>query len=279
MSGRTAGIGRLTLTVAFAGACWCAPLGAQRGEPKSFEVASVREVVSQAGRSPARFRVIPSGRFEALNVPLRMLILYAFGANGYELEGDPAWLRSARFDIVANAGTSVDERVAKILLQDLLATRFSLVTRREPRRVQAYALTVAKPGKLGPGMRPTTFRDCDTERVSAALRDEVQGSLLTAGHDPCVGFVGFDDNALRAMGGDMDYVVSRLSAITGRPVLDRTKLPGRYDISARWALDHPADTGPSLETALQEQLGLKLKPEMTTLQMLVIDGVQRPTPN
>jgi uncharacterized protein (TIGR03435 family) len=183
------------------------------------------------------------------------------------------------------------------MIRSMLAERFNLKTHREPRQVDVYALVTARAdGKLGPELMPSTI-DCQAlaatrrgggpppepskpgERPQCGAR-VLPGELLTGGQ-PMLELVGL------------------LAGTVGRSVIDRTGLKGTYDIHLRWTPDivrqqatgaTPNATvringvefdpnGPSIFTALQEQLGLKLESERGTVEALVIDHIERPTPD
>jgi len=285
-------------------------VSAQAPKP-AFEVASVR--LNTANRDSMTFGG-PPGRFEASNVTLELLITQAYGVSPERLDGGPGWVRGARgdhYDIAARApdGAPADQR--NLMLQSLLEDRFSLVTHRETRESQVYALVLARDtGALGPRLTPTS-EDCvriraeqraAAAREAAARRGRGAGAGRAAGpgapRAPCTsrtsqravpggGFV-----ATYSMSGlTMAAFARLLEGSVGGPVEDRTGLAGEYDIELEF-LRQPALTtvapgesasivgdAPSVFTALEEQLGLKLQGTPGLLEFLVIDSIERPDPD
>jgi uncharacterized protein (TIGR03435 family) len=171
-----------------------------------------------------------------------------------------------------------------LMVRALLADRFKLKTHLETRDGPIYALVVARPdAKLGPRMSPATF-DC-TSWLAARNRGErvappppSNGDGLACGFQSSLG-------SIRGRGqiADLAFVLSFLDVL-GRPIVDRSGLTGDYEIELRWTPD--ADRArrvdadlPSLFTAVREQLGLKLEPTTGPVEVLVIDSVERPTPD
>lgn len=285
-----------------------APSSSTEPEQKpAFEVTSVRPntVVSDSMSIGG-----PPGRFDARNVSLELLITQAYGVRRELLEGGPDWIRGERYDIAATAqaGAPADER--NLMLQSLLEDRFKLVTRRETREGDVYALVLARDdAELGPRLTPT-IDDCARireERAAAARESSRRGGRgAKAGRGggrgapraPCTsrtsqrarqggGFV-----ATYSMGGVTLQALARLlERSVGAPVEDRTGLAGDYDVELEF-LRQPAlatvapgesasiaDDAPSVFTAVEEQLGLKLQVERGLLEYLVIERVEHPEPD
>ena len=144
------------------------------------------------------------------------------------------------------------------MLRNLLADRFKLVVHRELREMPAYALVNAKTdGTLGPQMRRSEI-DCEAEaaRAFAAKRGGAP-----PGQKPIVRCrISTNAGRIVGTGTTITELMRRLSAPLGRAVVDRTGLSGSFDLELQWSPDQAADTpGPSLFTAIQEQLGLKLE--------------------
>ena len=265
--------------------------------PPSFEVASVKENRSGDLRSPMRTE--PGGRFTATNVLLKFLIAEAFmGPQPVHLfsriVGGPDWINSTRFDIIAKASTEFrsspegppNELV--LMLRSLLEDRFKVRTHRETRELPVYELVVARAdGKLGPQLRQSTA-NCDgpppprqpnEPPPCGAMRGPAR---VMAGGIPMRRFA----EMLTAI-----MAVGTPASADGRLVVDKTGLSGRFAFSLTWTPDQipavapppgiqPVDpNGPSLVTALQEQLGLKLESAKGPVEVLVIDSVERPTPD
>jgi uncharacterized protein (TIGR03435 family) len=195
------------------------------------------------------------GRVTFDNASLYDCITLAYGipaGRDYELSG-PDWLDSEAFDIVATFPPGTAEPKVLAMVQRMLADRFGLQVHYETKDLQAYALTVAKDG-------PKLKRNTSTTDDGAFIHSEDR-----------VVFRSF------AMAG----LASRLSGPAfhlDRPVVDRTDLKGFYDFTLNWSAKDP--TGPSLFTAIEEQLGLHLSTEKLPFRILIVDNVNRaPTAN
>ena len=178
----------------------------------------------------------------------------AFGVDDNQLVGAPNWFISERYDVTAKPEGDLSLTYEELAprLQQLLAQRFKLAIHREMKDVQGYALVIAKGGpKLKQG----------TPGNSAG------GAIFPGG--------------LRNPNTSLDTFAAMLARPTGRPVVNKTGIAGNYDIDLRYAKDDAADSSlPSIFTALQEQLGLKLETQKVPVGMLVIDHVEKiPTEN
>jgi bla regulator protein blaR1 len=257
--------------------------------PLTFEVASIKPSAQNCGPGPcpAMIRREPGGGLRVAGVPLKMLISFAYDVRDFQITGGPAWINTDRFDINAK-GESHDEvdsatDPAKLTdeqrktdgermrerLRNLLADRFQLVTRRETKEQQVYALVVAKGGPK--------------------LQESKEGK----------GMMRMGRGMLSADGVEPAFLATSLSGQLGRPVLDKTGLTGKYDFELKWTPDPsqgpqgplgppppgvqlpppPDPNGPSLFTALTEQLGLRLESEKAPAEVLVIDRVEKPSEN
>jgi uncharacterized protein (TIGR03435 family) len=254
----------------------------------TFEVASIKPNPSTAQQMV--IRVTPSGGIDAASVIPRLLIRFAFSIDNSLIVGAPDWISSERYDVVARApdGTGIDG--TRAMLRALLAERFKLRTHVETREMSVYLLTTARADKrLGAQMRPTQVacvprNPGPLSTPPAALAAPTQGM-------PC---------ELRARlghmsGGGVDTgeLARSLSVAMSRIVVDRTGLIGTFDLvlnftpeavlfqSAQATADAvPADNAPaSIFTALQDQLGLRLEAGRAPIDVLVIDTIERPTPN
>ena len=240
----------------------------------------------------------PGGRFNAVNVPLWDLIRQAYAVQRTQLVGAPDWAETARYDIVAKAegdiqGTPPGGPAGPLnfMLQDLLEDRFKLRAHHETREMAIYALTLARAdGKLGAGLRASTV-DC------AAMRGRGRGAggppaFPPPGERPPCG-MRVAPNQVTAGGVSLTQLTQILSQFTQRIVIDRTGLKGSFDIDLTFTPERMPQgppppgappltidpNGPSLFTALQEQLGLKLESDRAPVEVLVIDHVERPTPD
>ena len=174
------------------------------------------------------------------------------------------------------------------MLRALLEERFKLVTHRETREMPIYELVVARAdGRLGPGLHKS---DVDCEALFAARRAGVAPPPRQPLEPPACGLMG---GPARTIAGavTMQQLATNLSTAVEGLVIDKTGLTGRFDFNLAWTPERlPTDApppgippidpnGPDLFTALREQLGLKLTPAKGPVDVLVIDRVERPTPN
>ena len=298
-----AAVGALAATAMFGGAIE-SRLRAQvpQTPAPAFEVASVK--LNNSGDGRVMLSQQPGGRFTATNVPLRLLIRNAYQLQDFQIVGAPAWINSERYDIVAKAedGTppetpSLDRtgpsRI-QLMIRSLLAERFQLVAHDETRELPIYALVVARSdGKLGPDLKKS---EVDCNAVFAAGRGRGMPpppppGPPQAGERPQCGIrIGMGNLAMG--GAPLPQFANSLAMFVGRTVQDKTGLAGNYDVTLTWTPDQmpqrppgapeppPADpNGPSIFTALQEQLGLKLDSQKGPVSVLVIDRVERPKEN
>jgi uncharacterized protein (TIGR03435 family) len=158
-------------------------------------------------------------------------------------------------------------------MQALLADRFMFRARWEQKQQKAYDLVLARrDGQLGPHLRKSPT---DCQALFAAARQ--QGGPLPG---PPVCGVQMVPGKLVVTGGYlMAQLADVLTSSLEQKVIDRTGLSGGYDIDLTWAADQTTDPGPSLFTALQEQLGLKLESTRRPIEVLMVDHVERPTPD
>jgi uncharacterized protein (TIGR03435 family) len=170
------------------------------------------------------------------------------------------------------------------MLQSLLADRFDLAVHREQRDLPAYALVLARrDGKLGPGIHPST-KDC--ESAAARPLDSAAAQAEYAGCSPQMGLT-----RLKLGGYTISFLASGLKRVLERPVVDKTGLQGTFEMELTWTPDPtmlPAGVpappnipaaGPSIFTALEEQLGLKLISDRAPVEVLVIDRLRGPKPD
>jgi len=197
----------------------------------------------------------PPGRLVMKNITLREAVRTAYHLNEPELFGGPKWIDSEHFDIDGKAASIVLWDQIMQMLQSLLADRFKLKVHRETRTLPVYALTIAKNGPKMP--------------------------VATEG-DPANGPTSWGSRNLTAKGVPIDILARMLADLLMRPVLDRTGLEGIYNIKLDFApLEATSDDAPApaLVTAIQEQLGLKLEATTGPVEVLVIDGAERPDAN
>lgn len=229
-----------------------------------IEAVSVKE--NKSGETGAATRPGGPGRFGGINMTLRLLINAAYGGiPTSRILGGPDWADTVRFDV---DGIGDPTQSSSALLQAALRDRFALKVRRESRQFDVYELVLARPsGNLGPGLRRSS--DCSTAEARAKSQSAVDRGDLACG-------VRQRPGRITARGVQLTNVTGYLGA--GRPVFERTGLKGYFDIDLEWA-PNPTDDGPSLFTAVQEQLGLKLESAKGPLDVIVIEHAERPKEN
>jgi uncharacterized protein (TIGR03435 family) len=242
----------------------------------------------------SRISIQPGGRLVFSNITLKQLIGTAFqrrGFDGREIIGGPGWLDAERWEVVAHAkgeltGPDGFPEPAFAMMRNLLAERFHLQVHEEQRERAVYLIEFARADRsLGRRLRRST-PDC-----AAIMRDEAQGKPPTfkpGEMRPCS--VGVPPGQIRASALTMESLASVLSSFVGRPVVDRTRLEGPFDLELDFSPESrpgfvppepgvapPTGDGPSLFTALQEQAGLKLVTGRAPVDVLVVDRAERPT--
>ena len=252
---------------------------------QSFDVASVKPSDPQA--RGVQMGLSPGGLFTARNITLKALIQEAWDVRDFQISGGPGWLDTERYDITAKGdgpGVSEDEmrkmpeaqrnKLQEELLmkvRTLLADRFQLKVHRETKELPVYALIVAKGG---PKIQPLT--EDGSPGGGLSMRRGGAGTEITGNRVP------------------LAYLVHLLSDQVGRTVLDETGLKGSYDFKMSFAPDRgpgqqppgagddrqlPESDGPSIFTAVQEQLGLKLDAQKGPVEVLVSDSAQKASAN
>jgi bla regulator protein blaR1 len=271
-----------------------------------FEVASIKPHDPNEPRT--MFRIVPGGSINMVGVTLKMLITQAYDVRDFQVSGGPAWMNTEKYDITAKAADSASEpppdprsvtpeqmktvrEQMQLRLQALLADRFQLKLRHETREMQVYALVVAKGG---PKMK-------ESEANGGAPRPMMR---MSPG-----GFGG------QQVG--MAMLAQSLSQRLGRTVIDETGLKGNYDFELNFTPDQatggfsgpggggpgvvaqgggppapppganpglpqppPIDpNGPTIFTAIQDQLGLKLESKKGPVEILVIDHAEKASEN
>jgi uncharacterized protein (TIGR03435 family) len=238
-----------------------------------FEVASIKLNKSGSGSSRSDF---DHGRFTATNEGIKGLIQYdAYGVPGPQIEGGPAWLASERFDIEAKVddttavemerlGPEERSQMKRQLIGQLLSDRFKLAVHWETKELPVYTLVAAKGGaKLTPSS------DASGSSGTSSNRGHLKASSVT-------------------MARLAETLTSILNREVGRIVVDRTGIEGRYDLALEWSPEDGSSSsasndgqgsGPSIFTALEEQLGLKLESSKGPVKILVIDRVEQPSEN
>jgi uncharacterized protein (TIGR03435 family) len=240
-----------------------------------------------------------NGRFTAQNIPLRQLIILAYadpaqgpvapGGPGLSISGGPGWISTDRYDIDARpeAGFLPTLEQSQKMLQALLEERFHLKARRETKDGPIYALVVDKGGVFNkPGLRRS--EDQSPVTPTATPGQAPPGFNPQGGGVPPRGLMMMGLGQMRATAQTITGVAGMLTVYAGRKVVNRTNLEGLYDVELKFTPDQPPagatppqldSSGPSLFTALQEQLGLKLDTATGPLDSVVIERVEKPTEN
>jgi len=273
-----------------------APAASSGVTKPAFQVASIKP--SKSGEQGTYLRRQPGGLYRATNVPLRALIASAylnqFPPKGERMFGGPGWMDSEHFDIEAKAEGDPSREEENLMVQSLLEDRFKLVVHRETRQLPIYTLVVSKSGKTGPQL---TAHSDDAKCTDPAAGPPPPPNPGEAMPSFCGGFF------MSSRGGDlresgnritMDVLAQFLGQSVDRTVVDRTGLSGVFDFTLEFAPDlgpgsqpgaaasaPSSDTSapPSIFTAIQEQLGLKLESQKGPVDVLVIDHVEEPSPN
>jgi uncharacterized protein (TIGR03435 family) len=235
---------------------------AQQPRP-AFEVASIRPHAPD----DTRFLVRPpgNGHFTATGSVAKLLLMLAFDVQESQIAGGPAWLDKEKWDIEAKSDDHSPHNTAETrqMLRNLLIERFALQTHRETRQLPVYILGVSKGV---PKFKPQT-------------EDRGMNMQMTS-------------NSINLESGEIQRLAQVLSTAVGRPVIDRTGLTQRYDLSLTWddapvregglpGLDYPGAQGDngSVFTAVQNQLGLRLDSQHAPVEVIVVDRIERPSRN
>jgi len=250
----------------------------------TFDVASVRESPPADSYALSASFLPHSSSLRIENYDIQNLLTFAFDVRWDQLSGLPAW--RALFNIQAKSDSAADERLAKLnekqekleqehMLQALLADRFKLKVHWETREGETYNLVVSK---KGPKMTAAKNEPPSAKELKA-WGDEPIPPLYQKGSSG----VGFD---FIAHGCSIDDIAQMLASQFGHPVSDKTGLTGKYDFTLRYhgtrLSDRSADDMdplPTLDRAIQDQLGLKLEPSRGPVQFLVIDHIEKPSEN
>src|SRR5688572_7381806 len=245
----------------------------------TFEVASV---TPNKSASPNTNYGIEGERFTADNTKGKELILLTYNVHDLPIVGAPDWIDKERYDIVAKAYSQLKSGAMPVETRQLLAERFGLRVHNETRELPIYALVIASPDEtLGPAIRRVEVDRCPQAAVQAAARARSGQPRppVAPGQRPGCGLF-YNRGSLRGGSIGLGPLVSRLSPIVGRVVIDRTSLTGLFDFDLTWAPEAGPDaSGPSIFTALQEQLALKLESTRGPVDVLVIDHVEPPAPD
>jgi uncharacterized protein (TIGR03435 family) len=256
---------------------------------QQFEVASIKPSPppTAGGRLRIGSRGGPGtndpGLFTCERCGVLILLRQAFDLEDYQISG-PDWMRAARFNISAKVPEGASREQFRIMLRNLMTERFKLQSHRETKEVQVYDLVVAK---NGPKMKESTGPlDADERpgRLTERKLDADGFVILPPGRLPMA--MMYEGRASsRHAEETMAELALSLSTEIGHPITDATGLKAKYDFTLNYIMetDGPpaADvTGPNIFRALQEQLGLKLEPKKGSVEVLVIDHIEKiPTDN
>lgn len=261
---------------------------ASSSAPLTFEVASIKPSAPDA--RGIMFQSLPGGGVRVTGFTLKMLLAMAYDVRDFQIAGGPGWINTDRYDILAKSERTaglenvpdnprqLTEEQRKTIqeqmeqrLQALMAERFHLAVHRETKEQPVYALVVGKSGS----------------KLQPAKQGNQVGIRMGRGQ-------------MTAEGAQIQMLVPTLANILGRPVIDKTGLTENFDFKLEWTPDPgqgngfgsfgpvppgldaqpPSDpNGPSIFTALQEQLGLRLESEKGPVEMIVIDRVEKPSEN
>lgn len=257
----------------------------------SFEVASVKKLAKGATVTTSGSRIPGGGRITLMNLPLRSIIMLAWGIRDYQVIGGPGWLITDRFSVNAKAEANAPRDQLLLMLRALLVERFNLTYRAEKRELPVYVLLVAgTEWKPSARMKPV---DCTAGR--GATPTPPSGPIRLESM-PCSGGMMLSTSFIRATGTTMANFASMLGSLGGLgTVHDRTELKGTYTIeleanillsrlnaslpsaslSSENLLPTSLGDGPSLGSALQD-IGLKLERRREPTDSLVIDSVSQP---
>jgi uncharacterized protein (TIGR03435 family) len=277
---------------------------------RRFEVASIKPSNPNPASVQASLPVIvPAyGRLQAQNMTLRLLIEAAYQKQSFQVIGGPGWLNTTKFDVDARARdpkTSTTDLLE--MLQRLLADRFNLRVHPETRQVPIYALMLARPGRLGPQLKPSTarcpgYKEQQQKMLEAMARGGIGGLTAMMSKPGESTACGISPAATKSAGVGIKLtgmpilmLTETLTQLVGRPVVDKTGLNGLYDyeitIDAPTLIRMYAELGvnlpnaaslpeePSLMTNLQEKLGLKLDAQRGPGQVLIVDSAALPMPD
>lgn len=246
---------RLVLTTLVIGS-----LGAQTHDqhpPPVFEAASVKLARGGAVKIES-----DPGRLTITDESVEVLIRLAYGLREYQFVG-PAWLHTARYDIVATTASPQSRSVQLTMLRSLLIDRFKLASHRELKTLPVYALIA---GKTGPKLK---LMD---ENLPAPFELYSNFSMAPAAPGGATELRGY---------GSLGQLSDFLTRVAERPVLDRTGIAGNFEFRLLCAVDgFPGfDTSPTVFDAVQSQLGLKLEARSSEIEITVVDHVEKPTEN
>ena len=287
----------------------CASIGmGQQANPKlTFEVASIKPAAPQAiaklqGSVEGGPGTHAPDRIQFTDMPLKVLIMRAYDEQNFQVSG-PSSMDSQRFDIIAKVPAGATKEDARIMLQNLLTDRFKLKLHEGSRETAIYELVVAKGGlKLKEAVQTVAAPEGEGSPPAAPPRGK--DGLMRTPHGQ-IGIQATAKGRMRMQGdaATMARLTEVLGMVVGRPVVDKTGLTGTYDVMLDFSPEgmgpgpkglapgegggNPSeapresnDSGDTIFTALQEQLGLKLESRKGPVDLLVVESAEKaPTKN
>jgi uncharacterized protein (TIGR03435 family) len=213
----------------------------------------------------------PNG-FEAMNVTLRGMIQEAYGVQANQIEGPADLLDSTAYDVEAKTAHSEDSQLSfeqkrmasQQMLQSMLADKFKLVLHHESKALPSYVMSV---GENGTKLQPSRISGENIDIHGSNGKPADANKMLMMNRDDGAG------RTFAAQGISSRELAQNLSMQLATPVIDKTGLTGTYDFGMHWTAD--GNTQTSLVQAVQDQLGLKLEPQKTPMDVLVIDHVEK----
>lgn len=278
-------------------AAWASLQAQTPAEQPRFAVVSIKQ--NRSGAVGDGLRINPGGQMQWTNTTLKALIGTSFQRFAFDMRetvGGPAWIDDARFDVLVQTGTgafTVDPdgfpRETFAMIRAMLAERFALVTHDEQRDAPIYRLVVARQDRsLGPGLRRVSL-DCSTAMTTQAGG---KGLPTREGRGPDCTFGG-PPGLLQGNAVTLDMVARVIGRQVNRHTVNATGIDGHFDMDLTFSpelvqslpgrqpgdpLPAPTDA-PSIFTAIQEQLGLKLESARGPVDVLVVDKAEMPTEN
>lgn len=242
-----------------------------------FEVASIKPYVESG---PTRLRIQASGQLDMTGAPVRLMLRNAFRVQDHQLIGVPDWANTDRYSVLAKAPNGAPVTAMPTMLTNLMVDRFRLAFHRETRETETFDLVLNDgDATLGPALRPTSA-ECEARITSGA---PTTAPPPVGDQAPC-GAMQAAAGFARASGVPIARLVQMLTQFTNRPVSDKTGLTGLYDFTLTFNPNLNADAAgdsdaPHLFTALREQLRLRLVSQRGPAQVVVIDRIEKPTPD
>jgi uncharacterized protein (TIGR03435 family) len=240
-------------------------------QEKTFEVAAVKINNSGDGSSSSQ---VNHGRLTFRNSTMAAIVKDAFGIKDYELSA-PAWFNVDRYDINAKAPEGTDDKDIPEMVQSLLKERFKMVYHREPKEVAVYHLVVDKGGFKGEvATEDGTAASSSNSGRSGTGTSSAGGAGAGSGGGSAVPLATMSSTG--TLKNFADFLARNRDV--NRPVIDKTGIVGRYKMALRFSpfsSQASADAGPSLFKALQDQLGLRLEPAKGSIDVIVIDKMEK----